>query len=609
MKKKSAILIICFLIVSIIPSAQESERRIALVIGNADYTSSPLENPINDARDISEALGDLGFTVTMKLDCSSQEMFGAIREFGNELVRGGVGLFYYAGHGIQIRGGNYLIPVDADIEAEDEVRFTSIDVGLVLSKMESAGNSTNIVILDACRDNPFKRSFRTKNRGLAVVEAPRGSLVVYATAPGSVAAEGTGRNGIFTGALLRYIKTPGIDVEFMLRSVRRDVMAETGNAQTPWSSSSLTGNFYFAGTGVGAEETEVSKEKERTSTFSVEIAYGNMEIEVKTAGVLYLDGTRQGQIPFGGTARITDLETGRHDLEMHYDEGEIETKRVTVLKDRSIQVAFSYVEITLETEDSILQQTEEEKKDSIVVERPRVPENFVLVEAGTFNMGSARGESDEKPVHSVTMSEEFYISKYEVTQKEWLEVMGSNPSYVKGVNLPVESVSWYDAVEYCNRLSKKEGLIPCYSEWGDDIICDFSANGYRLPTEAEWEYAARGGNRSSGYKYAGGNSAKDVAWYNVNSDGKTHKVGQKKANELGLYDMSGNVWEWCWDWYGDYHSFYVTDQKGPLKGSQRVLRGVSWNFKARDLRVTNRRAIDPENSINNLGFRLVRKAE
>lgn len=245
MKKKSVIFIICFLAVPLILYAQESGRRVALVIGNADYKSSSLQNPVNDARDISQVLREFGFSVTTKLNCSHREMTEAIREFGNELVRGGVGLFYYSGHGMQVGGRNYLIPVDADIQSEDEVKYFTVDAGLVLSKMESAGNRTNIVILDACRDNPFKWSFRTGSRGLCIVEAPRGSLVIYATAPGSVAAEGRGRNGIFTRALLGHIKTPGMDVELMLKRVRKDFIEVTGNTQIPRSSSSLTEDFYF----------------------------------------------------------------------------------------------------------------------------------------------------------------------------------------------------------------------------------------------------------------------------------------------------------------------------------------------------------------------------
>ena len=166
--------------------------------------------------------------------------------------------------------------------------------------------------------------------------------------------------------------------------------------------------------------------------------------------------------------------------------------------------------------------------------------NMIFVEGGTFQMGSNNGDSDEKPVHRVTVSD-FYIGKYEVTQKEWYEVMGNNPSRFKGRNLPVEEVSWYDAVEFCNKKSKAEGLTPCYTGSRKNTKCNFSANGYRLPTEAEWAYAARGGIKSKGYKYSGSNTIGDVAWYISNSGSKTHTVGTKKANELGIYDMTGNV--------------------------------------------------------------------
>lgn len=584
MKRRTAVLIFCLLAISFLVSAQESERRTALVIGNADYRSSPLQNPVNDARDMTQVLRELGFTVTTKLNCSRREMEEAIREFGNELIRGVVGLFYYAGHGMQVGGRNYLIPVDADIRAEDEVKYFAVDAGLVLSKMESASNRTNIVILDACRDNPFKRSFRTENRGLAVVEAPRGSLVVYATAPGSVAAEGRGRNGVFTGALLRHIRTPGIEVEAMLKRVRRDVLAATGGEQIPWSSSSLTGGFYFSGTG---GRVAVAEEAERTPTITVEKAYGSVAVEVRTAGTLYVDGIRQVRIPAGGTARIADLKAGSHNLEMRYENGQREEQSVAVEKDQSIPVAFSYVE------------------------RPPVSEGFVLVEAGTFQMGSANGDDDEKPVHQVTIIRFFYMSRYEVTQRQWQEVMGTNPSRFKGDNLPVENVSWYDAVEYCNRLSRKDGLTPCYSRSGDNVACDFSASGYRLPTEAEWEYAARGGNKSRGYIFSGSNSVGDGGWYGDNSGDKTHPVGQKRPDELGLYDMSGNVWEWCWDWYGkDYYgSSQSTDPRGPSGGSYRVDRGGSWDDFAQGLRAANRYSYTPSSSFNYLGFRPVRTAE
>jgi formylglycine-generating enzyme required for sulfatase activity len=235
-----------------------------------------------------------------------------------------------------------------------------------------------------------------------------------------------------------------------------------------------------------------------------------------------------------------------------------------------------------------------------------VPEGMVLVEGGTFQMGSNNGKSYEKPVHTVTVKS-FYLGKYEVTQKEWAEVMGSSPSRFKGDNLPVENVSWFDAVEYCNKRSLKEGLVPAYRGSGDSITCDFKATGYRLPTEAEWEYAAKGGNKDyMVFEYAGGNSPGAVAWYKDNSGYQTHPVGTKQPNSLGLYDMSGNVWEWCWDRYGRYSGGSQSDPVGASLGSNRVIRGGSFRFTAADVRSASRYLSEPSSRNDNFGFRLLR---
>ncbi|GHV22414.1 hypothetical protein FACS189494_09210 [Spirochaetia bacterium] len=236
-----------------------------------------------------------------------------------------------------------------------------------------------------------------------------------------------------------------------------------------------------------------------------------------------------------------------------------------------------------------------------------IPANMVRVEDGTFSMGSSSGESDEKPVHSVTVKS-FSMGKYEVTQAEYEAVMGTNPSNWKGAKLPVENVSWLDAIEYCNKRSLNEGLTPAYRGSGNDIICNFSASGYRLPTEAEWEYAAKGGNKDyMTYEYAGGNNAGAVGWYTDNSGERTHEVGTKAPNSLGLYDMSGNVWEWCWDWYSNsYTSGAQTDPTGAASGSYRVLRGGSWSYYAKYLRSAYRNSNTPTSRYYIYGFRVVR---
>jgi len=227
------------------PTFSAHENRIALVIGNGAYKAAPLRNPVNDASDIAGALESLGFSVSLKTDTDQRSMERAIRDFGKQLRTGGVGLFYYAGHGIQVKGRNYLIPIGAAIESESDVKYESVDAGRVLGKMEDAGNNLNIIILDACRDNPFARSFRSSERGLAKMDAPTGSILAYATAPGSVASDGPGRNGLYTSALLKHMMTSGVKIEDVFKKVRIEVVNDSGKKQVPWESSSLIGDFYF----------------------------------------------------------------------------------------------------------------------------------------------------------------------------------------------------------------------------------------------------------------------------------------------------------------------------------------------------------------------------
>ncbi len=221
--------------------------RTALVIGNSRYQISPLKNPVNDATDMANTLTQFDFDVNLQINADHRTMVRAIRDFGRTIKKhGGVGLFYYAGHGIQVRGRNYLIPLGAVIESEGDAQFEAVDAGFVLSKMQDAGNDMNIVILDACRNNPFARNFRSSAQGLARMDAPKGSIVAYATAPGELAADGSGRNGIYTKHLIQNIQAPQLKLEDVFKNVRRAVVMETANKQVPWESSSLMGQFYFS---------------------------------------------------------------------------------------------------------------------------------------------------------------------------------------------------------------------------------------------------------------------------------------------------------------------------------------------------------------------------
>ena len=296
----------------------------------------------------------------------------------------------------------------------------------------------------------------------------------------------------------------------------------------------------------------------------------------KSGDEIFVDGVRVGVSPC-----TTELTFGSHEISAQRD-----TKRTS--KSVSITQGEGAVAVRLGFGIEPNWSSSVTKKQRAVLEK--LLENMVFVEGGTFTMGATSeqggdAESDEKPAHQVTLSN-FFIGKYEVTQAEWQAVMGSNPSYFKGSNKPVERVSWNDCQEFIKKLNSLTGL------------------NFILPTEAQWEYAARGGNRSKGYKYSGSNNVDDVAWHDDNSGSSTHEVGTKMPNELGLYDMSGNVWEWCSDRWGSYRNRSQTNHTASSTGSSRVLRGSSWYYYAWNCRVSRRISRSPDNGSSYHGLRL-----
>ncbi|HKO63556.1 MAG TPA: caspase family protein [Pyrinomonadaceae bacterium] len=292
-----------------------SARRVALVIGNGAYTAAPgLKNPPNDARDMAAMLKTLGFEVSSGVNLNQREMKRLIREFGMKLKGGGSGLFYYAGHGVQSKGRNYLIPVDANIQSEAEVEDSGVDAALVLNFMDDAQNGLNIVILDACRNNPFARSFRSASDGLAQVDAPTGTLIAYATAPGRVASDGVGQNGLYTSELLKQMQLRDVSITDMFMRVRGEVMKQTGNKQVPWEASSLVGSFYFNG-GSGAAPPPTADSKIDTNVF--ELSYWDT---VKNSGnaddfKAYLARYPKGQFAELATNRIKTFELAAKPVE------------------------------------------------------------------------------------------------------------------------------------------------------------------------------------------------------------------------------------------------------------------------------------------------------
>ena len=281
-------------------------------------------------------------------------------------------------------------------------------------------------------------------------------------------------------------------------------------------------------------------------------------------------------------------------------EHDFEELKAEVLRERETIISYGIVEAT--------PAVDEDANDSSRIEL------WAWIPAGTFMMGALPNDDEasktERPRHKVEISRDFYVGKYPVMQELWEAVMGNNPCMFKRAKCPVERVSWFDCVEFCNKLSQLENKESAYTINGENVTCNWTAKGYRLLTEAEWEYCA-GGEES--HLYAGSNNLDEVAWYKENSGRKTHPVGQKKPNGFGLYDMSGNVWEWCWDWFDSkvYQSRPVTDgeptsdPRGPTSGSYRVVRGGYWGNNPSFMQASFRFNYSPTYRSSYIGFRLV----
>ena len=524
-----------------------TEKRIALVIGNSKYNGTSLANPANDARDVAAALTELGFDVTAKIDVTQKEMNRSIVKFGEKLNANTVALFYYAGHGMQVKGKNYLIPVDAQIDSETAVRAETVDVDAVLDQLNRSPLS--IVILDACRNNPFERRFRSIGGGLAAMDAPKGTLIAYATAPGSVASDGTGRNGLYTQELLKAMRAPGLPVERMFKEVRKNVTRATGDAQIPWEMSSLTGEFYF----------KPGKDSQLANLEPVPAPSGN---RVEVTRPVINNASQQNQSEY-------EIDTDRLGSDyIHY-----------VLDESNPTLCQAHCRDDAECRAWTFVKPEIQGKKALCWLKNAVPNSRFdkcCVSGVKLKDNSHQQYANVELVMIPIPGKNYELGKYEVTQVQWSSVMGNNPSHFSscGDNCPVESVSWDDIQIYLQKLNENTGKQ------------------YRLPTRDEWEYACYGGEKNT--SYCGGNDLGSMGWYKDNSNGQTHPVGKKQGNGYGLYDMSGNVQEWL---------SICNDGK-----NQRFceIRGGSWFFKPELARVPNRFGNPPSYRSSGNGFRLAR---
>jgi len=693
-----------FLLPLLLCASLHAQTRYALVIGNGEYPFASLgQTPINDANAMRDALTLAGFQVDYYTNLQQDPLSDAITAFGRKIKgSSGVALFYYSGHGVQHKNQNYLVPIGAELSDEEDIEGECIPINRITAKMQGAGTSINLVLLDACRAIPISREGKALTKGLAKEDYSVPELLVaYATAPGSTATvRGEGGLSLYTSQLLKHLKTPGLILENVLKYTRRDVIDKSKGQQRPDETGNLTSDFYFFPAtaqpdptqsvpggkevpspttpptgGGGGSDRDLDGTPDATDLcpddYGAPAANGcpdydedgvpnavdkcpNLPGKKEWQGCPDSDGDglpdHEDKCPAekgsfadkgcppsdadrDGVPDATDLCPNQYGLPSLRGCPDTDGDGVADKSDKCPDKAgLPKFQGCPDTDgDGIPDQDDlcpTAKGSAAAKGCPDLslygylPSDFVRVAGGTFQMGSNDYDS-EKPIHAVTVPS-FEMGKYEVTNAQFClflndygaeKVKSGNDSgqtmiyeHDWGVkknpsgkwspapgyeNHPLVYVTWYGAVAYCEWLSQKTGQT------------------YHLPSEAEWEYAAKGGKQSKAYQYAGSNTLEEVAWYSSNAGSKTHPVGQKNANELGLYDLSGNVWEWCADtWHDTYAGAPANGSAWTSGGDQdrAVLRGGSWYYIDGSCRSAYRGWYDRAYWNDALGLRVARVA-
>lgn len=589
-----ALLTVCLASAVLAAAPTVVQQRVALVVGNSAYPASPLKNPGNDARAMAARLKELDFDVILVENLRTRQIAPVLRDFRSRLRPGAVALFFYAGHGIQIKGMNYLPTVDAEIASEEDVPFNSINVGQLLDLMEDTKTQLNIMFIDACRNNPFSRRFRSATSGLARMDMPSGSLISFATRPGSVADDGDADHGLYTQSLLAQIGTPGLAVEQTVERVVAGVKKSSSGQQVPWMEATLDGDFYFAAAPVPMADQSAAFEL----SFWDSIKGSNDPDDFRA----YLKQYPQGRFAALAESRL-------HHLAGAKVSGGAPASVVTAV----------------------------EADTKVFRDCPECPD-MVVVPAGSFTMGAPAhelGSGDaERPRREVRITRPLAVARHEITRGqfaafveatgyksegscriwvggEWQAKPGRtwrDPGFGQDDSHPAVCVSWHDARAYAAWLAMKTGKP------------------YRLPTEAEWEYAARAGTRTSRYWGDDPDLACDYANVHDAATQKAHAfswephgcndgyaetapVGRFKPNAYGLHDLLGNVWEWVEDCESADYVGAPTD--GSARAAEdcdrRMFRGGGWSGPA-SVRAAGRSGNPPSYRSQLLGFRVARPA-
>ncbi|MEI2780108.1 MAG: SUMF1/EgtB/PvdO family nonheme iron enzyme [Candidatus Competibacter sp.] len=601
------------LLVLLLPVAAAAAVRVALVIGNGAYADRPLRNPVNDAADLAAALERLGFQVLRYTDLDRKGMHRALQAFRDALRGKELGLFYYAGHGAQHHNRNYLIPVRAEIKDAADLAVEALEADSVLAQMQSAGNTVSVVILDACRNLPYSGADRAGERGLARLDAIRGSLVAYATGPGSVALDGDGRNSPYAAALLAEIGKPGVALTELFNNIGWAVARATNNAQEPWYSTSPLPKIYLAGGSVGQEQPIAGPTGELTV------------ISQPPGAEVIVDGGSLGPAP----QTLKNLKAGQQvtvDVRLEgYEpyreqvwirEGQRSERRVVLTKKLSPPAGPAMVRIKGGCfqmgrpagemgHPDLVGFLDDERQHQVCVKDFELGQNEVtvgefrrFVDASGYQTDAERNAGGNKGCYAPTGEWKFGYR----AEASW-----KNPSFQQGDTHPVVCVSWNDAVAYAEWLSQQTGQH------------------YRLPTEAEWEYAARAGTTTARYwgddpnqacRYA---NVYDQTSERVNHFGweahvcddrwaQTSPVGSFQPNAWKLHDMLGNVLEWSCSVYDQEYGGAETKCTDKDTTGARAGRGGSWYHETDWVRSASRyrHGYTPSDRFYFLGFRLAK---
>lgn len=568
----------------------KSEKRFAYVIGNGDYDDSPIDHAVLNAQKMKAFLKEYDFEVIYKEDASKREIIKGLRDFNSNMKPSSVALFYFCGHMIQIKGKNYLIPVEASIESDYHVLYEAIDLDAILNKMEKSGSRLNIVMIDSSYKNPFGDRFRATKAGIASLKKRRNTHIILSAKPNKVL-----KPYPFTTKLLPILSLKGTSNKEGFAFFQK---------RYPQSYFRLSKNTFFFNT---PNKLENKEEK----------------LWLKTLGL----GTVAAY-----TAYLKKHPNGKHTKQAKLDISTLNKKEEDRLKEQAkleaqakkdTQAQQELEKLKKEEEDKARIQAEEKARiqaeekaieaaaiAAVLAEEKRlakeharfVEPQMVLIKAGSFMMGSDLENSDETPAHQVVIENDFYMGKYEVTNVEYNEYLKATkqkrlvpPNWAQDMQ-PVIAVSWDDANAYAAWLSGLTGKK------------------YRLPSEQEWEYAARAGTNTRYYwgdrdtsaqkdawRVNYPNNAHDYAWIKTNSNNTTHNVGAKKPNPWGLYDMTGNVWEWCSSTYTPNYSLPAEEEL--LK----VIRGGSWFSTVEEVTLSHRGSNVSDFTSYSTGFRLLRE--